>query len=133
LRFVFDTNVLVSALLLPKSKPRKALDFALEKGKLLLSFVVLAVLCEVLTRDRFRKYIDEEDIRVFVAALVQNAEWVDVNTQVTACRDPKDDKFLELAVSGQATHVVSGDDDLLVMKSFQGISIVSPAALLLDR
>lgn len=132
MRFVFDTNVLISALLLPRSKPRRALDFALENGKLLLSYAVLAELCEVLARDRFRKYIDEEDIRIFVAALVQSAEWVDIATRVTTCRDPKDDKFLELAVSGRANFIVSGDDDLLAMGAFQGISVVSPASLL-DR
>lgn len=130
MRFVFDTNVLVSALLLPNSKPRRALDLALKQGKLLLSFTVLAELCEVLSRKRFRRYVDEEDIRTFVAVLTREAEWVDVDVRITACRDPKDDKFLELAVSGQATHVVSGDSDLLALNPFQGITIVTPQALL---
>ena len=130
MRFVFDTNVLVSALLLPSSKPRQALDLALKQGRLLLSFTVLAELCEVLSRKRFRRYVDEEDIRTFVAVLTREAEWVDVDMRITACRDPKDDKFLELAVSGQATHVVSGDSDLLALNPFQGITIMTPHALL---
>lgn len=130
MRFVFDTNVLVSALLLSNSKPRQALDLALTRGKLLLSFSVLAELCEVLSRKRFRKYIDEEDIRTFVAVLTREAEWVDVDVRITACRDPKDDKFLELAVSGRATHVVTGDSDLLALHPFQGIIITTPQALL---
>lgn len=130
MRFVFDTNVLVSALLLPNSKPRQALDLALKQGKLLLSFAVLAELCEVLSRKRFRRYVDEEDIRTFVAVLTREAEWVDVDVRITACRDPKDDRFLELAVSGQATHVVSGDSDLLALNPFRGITIMSPQALL---
>lgn len=127
---MFDTNVLVSALLLPNSKPRQALDLALKQGKLLLSFAVLAELCEVLSRKRFRRYVDEEDIRTFVAVLTREAEWVDVDVRITACRDPKDDRFLELAVSGQATHVVSGDSDLLALNPFRGITIMSPQALL---
>jgi uncharacterized protein len=130
LRLVFDTNVLVSALLLSNSKPRQALDLALTRGKLLLSFSVLAELCEVLSRKRFRKYIDEEDIRTFVAVLTREAEWVDVDIRITACRDPKDDKFLELAVSGRATHVVTGDSDLLALHPFQGIIITTPQTLL---
>jgi len=109
LRCVFDTNVLVSALLLPDSKPRHALDAALQKGRILVSFAVLAELYEVLSRKRFRRYVDEEDIRTFLAALTREAQWVDVDVQITACRDPKDDKFLELAVSGQGTHIVTGD------------------------
>jgi predicted nucleic acid-binding protein len=74
LRCVFDTNVLVSALLLPDSKPRQALELALPGGKLLLSFEVLAELYEVLGRKRFRRYVDEEDIRSFLAALTREAE-----------------------------------------------------------
>jgi len=130
LRFVFDTNVLVSALLLPDSKPRKALERALQNGKVLLSYAVLAELYEVLSRKQFRRYIDEEDIRTFVAALTREAEWVDVNVRIAACRDSKDDKFLELGVSGHATHVVTGDSDLLALDPFQGIRIVPPQELL---
>jgi uncharacterized protein len=130
LRFVFDTNVLISASLLPSSKPRRALDLAIKQGKLLLSYPVLAELCEVLSRERFRRYIDEEDIRTFVAVLTREAEWVDVDMRITACRDPKDDKFLELAVSGRGTCIVSGDSDLLVLSPFQGILIMTPQTFL---
>jgi len=126
LRCVFDTNVLVSALLLPESKPRQALGLALRKGKVLLSFAALAELYEVLTRKRFRKYVDEEDIRSFLAALTREAQWVEVNVQINACRDPKDNKFLELAVSGNGTHIVTGDADLLALNPFRGIEILPP-------
>jgi putative PIN family toxin of toxin-antitoxin system len=117
-------------LLLPDSKPRQALDLALRKGKVLLSSAVLAELYEVLTRKQFRRYIDEEDIRIFLAALTSEAQWVDVNVQITACRDPKDDKFLELAVAGRATHIVTGDSDLLALNSFQSIQILPPQSFL---
>ena len=130
MRFVFDTNVLVSAALLPSSKPRRALDLALKPGKLLLSFPILAELCEVLSREKFRRYIDEEDVRTFVAVLTREAEWVDVDLRITACRDPKDDKFLELGVTGRATCIVSGDSDLLTLNPFQGIPIMTPQAFL---
>ncbi len=92
----------VSALLLPDSKPRQALDLALRKGKVLLSFAALAELYEVLSRKQFRRYVDEENIRSFLAALTREAQWIDVDVRITACRDSKDDKFLELAVSGRA-------------------------------
>jgi putative PIN family toxin of toxin-antitoxin system len=82
LRCVFDTNVLVSALLLPDSKPRHALELALQEGRILLSFAALAELYEVLSRKRFRRYVDEEDIRSFLAALTREAEWVDVDVQI---------------------------------------------------
>jgi len=50
--------------------------------------------------------------------------------QITACRDPKDDKFLELAVAGRATHIVTGDSDLLALNSFQSIQILPPQSFL---
>jgi len=130
LRCVFDTNVLVSALLLPDSAPRHALDRALAQGKVLLSFAALAELYEVLGRKQFRRYADDADIRSFLATLTRETEWVDVDTRITACRDPKDDKFLELATSGRATHIVSGDADLLALNPFRGIAILSPRSFL---
>jgi uncharacterized protein len=99
---------------------------------MLLSYAVLAELFEVLHRDKFQPYIDDEDIRRFLAVLTREAEWIDVDVEVTACRDPKDDKFLSLAVSGDATHIVTGDADLLVLHPFRGIEIVSPGAFV-DR
>jgi len=130
LRCVFDTSVLVSAALLDDSKPRMALDLAVRKGKILLSFAVLAELYDVLGRKRFRRYINEEDIRHFLAALTREAQWVDVHVQIAACRDPMDDKFLELAVSGQADYIVTGDADLIVLHPFRGIEILMPGAFL---
>lgn len=81
-------------------------------------------------RRHLRRYIDEEDIQVFVAVLTRETEWVEVNEQITACRDPKDNKFLELAISGRATHIVTGDTDLLALHPFRGIQIVPPQILL---
>ena len=130
MRCVFDTNVLVSALLLPDSKPRRALDLALRRGTVLLSVAVLVELYEVLGRKQFARYVDEEDVRKFVAALTRETQWVEVGVEIAACRDSKDDKFLELAVSGHATHIVTGDSGLLVLNPFQGIQILSPSSFL---
>ena len=118
MRCVFDTNVLVSALLLPESKPRQALDLALGNGKVLLSFAALAELYDVLSRKQLHRYVDEEDIRSFLAALTREAQWIEVDAEIKACRDSKDDKFLELALSGHATYIVTGDSDLLLSIPF---------------
>jgi predicted nucleic acid-binding protein len=82
LRCVLDTNVLVSALLLPDSKPRHALELALQKGRVLLSFATLAELYEVLGRKKFLRYIDEEDIRSFLSALTRDAEWLKLKCEL---------------------------------------------------
>jgi len=130
LRVVLDTNVIVSAVLLEESVSRRAFDHACLHGKILLSFDVLAELSEVLGRKQFRTYVDEDDVRRLLAALAREAEWVEVNTRIFTCRDPKDNKFLELAVSGHATHLVTGDADLLALSPFQGVTILPPRAFL---
>lgn len=130
MRTVFDTNVLVSAVLILHSVPRRALDMALARGRLLVSAATVGELEEVLRRPKFDKYVREAERLEFLAALVRAAEVVDVTDEVTDCRDPKDNKFLGLAVSGKATHIVTGDADLLTLHPFRGISIVTPQAFL---
>jgi putative PIN family toxin of toxin-antitoxin system len=129
-RTVIDTGVAVSAVLLPRSVPRQAFDVAAARGKLLVSEATVAELDEVLRRPKFNKYVPDEKRLEFLAALVQAAEAVEVTVQITACRDAKDNKFLELAVSGRASHILSGDADLLALHPFRGIAVVTPQAFL---
>ena len=55
---------------------------------------------------------------------------VQVSRAIRACRDPRDDKFLEVAVHGRADLIVTGDEDLLALNPFRGIAILAPAAYL---
>jgi predicted nucleic acid-binding protein len=55
------------------------------------------------------------------------AELISIIEHVKVCRNPTDDKFLELALNGKADVIVTGDSDLLVLDPFQGIPIISPA------
>jgi putative PIN family toxin of toxin-antitoxin system len=130
LRVVFDTNVVVSAMLLPLSIPRQALDHALRDGRPLISAATMTELNDVIRLLKFDKYLSEEERTEFLTTLVHEAELVNVVEKVTDCRDPRDDKFLELAVSGRATHIVTGDSDLLVLHPFRGIIVASPSHFL---
>ncbi|MGD0655730.1 MAG: putative toxin-antitoxin system toxin component, PIN family [Thermoguttaceae bacterium] len=130
LRVVFDTNVVISAMLLPLSIPRRALDRAMREGRPLLSAATTTELNEVIHLPKFDKYLSEEERIEFLTTLVHEAELVNVVETVTDCRDPRDNKFLELAVSGRATHIVTGDSDLLVLHPFRGIIVVSPSTFL---
>jgi len=129
-RYVFDTNVIVSALLMKKSTARDALDKARRTGKILLSLDTIEELHNVLSRPAFDRYIDEEDRLRFLALLVKEAKLVEITASVRACRDPKDDKFLELAVNGKAALIISGDKDLQVLHPFRNIPILSPREFL---
>jgi putative PIN family toxin of toxin-antitoxin system len=128
LRVVIDTGVVVSAVLLPRSIPRQAFDLAAEHGRLLLSNATAAELDDVLRRPKFNKYVEEQERIEFLAALIRQAEAVEINETVTGCRDSRDDKYLELAVNGGASHLVSGDSDLLVLHPFRGVVILTPQA-----
>jgi uncharacterized protein len=131
-RIVVDTNVLISRLLAPASVPGKATDKAL-KDQLLVSEATLAELAEVLTREKFDPYVTLEERERFFALLARIATKVAIHHRVQACRDPNDDKFLELAVNGQAACLITGDADLLALHPFRGTAILSPSAFLAEE
>ena len=130
LRFVFDTNAIISALLLKNSVSRRAFDNAQNQGQLLLSLDTLNELNEVLQREKFNKYVTEHERLQFLSALVKEATLVEVIDTIRECRDPKDDKFLELALNGKADYIISGDKDLIILHPFRGIPIIRPDQLL---
>ncbi len=129
-RYVFDTNVIVSAFLFVESVPGRALQNALDRGVLLLSVEVAEELAEVLRRKRFDEYVPRKLREEFLRALVLEAHFVEIKESIRACRDPEDDKFLELAVSGKARQLITGDADLLALNPFRGIPILTPSAFL---
>lgn len=129
-RFVFDTNVLVSALLLNDSVPGQALGRALNSGTLLISSDFIRELANVLGRDKFDRYIVRDERDRFLEALVRESELVEATERVRVCRDPEDNRILELAVNGDASVIVTGDRDLLVLNPFRGVRIVNPAEFL---
>jgi putative PIN family toxin of toxin-antitoxin system len=125
-RIVADTNVLISGLLLPASVPGQAVQRAVDKGLLLVSEATMNELADVLARARFDRYISLEDRKQFLRLLGRLTEFVPVVYPVRECRDPKDDKFLELAVNGRAELILTGDEDLLTMNPWRGVAILSP-------
>ena len=131
MRFVFDTNVVVSALLLTGSIPRQAFDKALNQGTILISVPVILELADVLSRKKLNKYLREDERMRFLVGLLKETELIDTVAPIAICRDPKDDKFLELAVDGNADYIVTGDADLLVLHPFRGIQILTPRDFLL--
>jgi len=66
-----------------------------------------------------------EKRRELIDNLVETIEFINVTEQINECRDPKDNKYLELAVSGKAQYIITGDEDLLVLHPFKQIDILS--------
>jgi uncharacterized protein len=125
-RVVVDTNVLVSRLLVQGSVAGRAVDQAAERGRFLVSEATMTELVAVLGRAKLDPYVSLADREQFIRLLGRIAELVPILRAVRACRDPKDDMFLEVAVNGGAELIVTGDRDLLDLHPFLGIPILSP-------
>ncbi len=130
IRFVFDTNTIVSALLFDNSVPRRAFDRALDSGTILVSDSLVMELSRVLGRERFDQYVSLEERNEFLVSLIRESDLIEITESVQACRDPDDDRILELAVNGAAAYIVTGDSDLLVMNPFRGVEILTAAGFL---
>lgn len=129
-RFVVDTNVFVSAIILPHSVPRQAVDKALDHGMLLFSDATMTELEEVLSRSKFDQYSRIEERVLFLVQLKSAAEFIPAVQLVRECRDPRDDKFLEVALNGSADLIITGDGDLLALHPWREIAILTPGQYL---
>lgn len=128
--WVLDTNVLVSRLLVPQGVAGRAVDHALARGILLVSEDTLGELVEVLGRPKFDPYVSRKDRRHFIELLGGVARVVPITRKLRACRDPKDDNFLDVAVNGEARAIITGDRALLELDPFHGVRIVNPGDFL---
>lgn len=126
-RVVVDTNVFVSRLLRFDSVPGCAAEKAIHHATLLVSQSTMNELAEVLSQSKFDRYVTVEQRMQFVRLIAQTAEFVSIIHPIRECRDPKDDKFLEVALNGRADVIVTGDEDLLKMNPWRNVAILSPA------
>jgi len=128
--FVFDTNAFISAALLSGSVNDLALNKAFQIGKVVVSAESFAEFTEVLFRKKFDKYLTDERRLQVIQKLERDTLNFKVTIAVNSCRDPKDNKFLELALTAKADCIVSGDQDLLILNPFNDIPIVTAADFL---
>ena len=124
-RFVFDANVIVSAFLFKNSPPRLALETAKNQGIIILSDTVIDELSNVLSRSKFDRYLAKSIRQELLETLVEASLLVQPSESIDECRDPKDNKYLELAISGHAESLITGDEDLLVLNPFRNIKIIT--------
>ena len=125
-RVVIDTTALISRLLLPGSIPARAVSKAVAEDQLLASDDTIMELADVLARPKFDTYVTIREHQEFLRLFNRIAERVTITHVLRVCRDPKDDKFLELAVNGAAQLIITGDADLLALHPFRGIVILTP-------
>jgi putative PIN family toxin of toxin-antitoxin system len=123
-RVIFDTNLWISFLL---SKNLISLDILFENAEITLLFSkeLLDEFIEVATRPKFKRYFSSRDLQALISSIKRHAEFIIVSSKINECRDPKDNFLLSLAKDGNASHLISGDKDLLVLKKFGKTKIVT--------
>ena len=132
MRLILDTNILVSAFVFKSETANIVVRDAAKKHTLLFSESTFKELKSTLLKPKFSEIAELPTIRNFIFNLARIGEFIDPKVKITECRDPKDNKFLELAVAGNADCIVTGDKDLLVLNPFRGIKIISPSDFLIQ-
>ncbi len=128
-RIVLDTNIFISAII-RSGKPRKILKKGIDGSySLVISGVILQEIIGVLRRSKFN--MTETDIRKIMFGIIESSEIVSIRSKFKVVKnDPDDDIIVNTAYDGNADYIVSGDDDLLKLKSFKGIKIVTVSEML---
>lgn len=135
--FVIDTSVLISAHLSPFTPPRQAYDLAHHRGMVVFSKATFHEFASTFTREKFERYHSLENRLRMIELVEHKGYFKEATIKLTVCRDPNDDMFLELAVSCNASAIVTSDPDLLALHpipigqaGLPGIPILSPTDFL---
>jgi len=133
LRAVLDANVYISAIIQPGGPPGKVLERFLSAASfdLVISPQIVDEVLRALAYPKVRKVLRGVDAQLWFEDIVVLADLVAGAHQIArVSNDPDDDKYLAAAVEGRATHVVTGDQDLLSLGRFEGVEVVTPRAFL---
>ncbi len=131
-RVIIDSNIWISFLLSKEYLTLNELLFS-KNVTLLYSDELVAEFIEVTRRDKFKKYFDEDDAENVLLQIKNQSVLITVESKIVACRDPNDDFLLALAVDGKATHLITGDKDLLVLKRFGKTKILTLKEYLIGK
>ena len=124
IKAIVDTNLWISFLL---TKDFSKLDFLVKRKRFVFLFSeeLLEEFLAVTQRRKFRNYFTNDDVNFLLLTIRKHALFIKVTDAVKVCRDEKDDFLLALAKAGKATHLITGDKDLLVLKSFGKTKIIT--------
>jgi uncharacterized protein len=131
MRLILDTNLWISFLI---SSNYEKLDNLLfdQKCTLLFSHELLEEFITVAKRPKLKKYFSKNDLFDLLETIDEVAEFVEVTSEVSECRDPKDNFLLSLAVDGNADYLLTGDNDLLVLEHIGDTEIKTITEFLIE-
>ena len=123
-RVIIDTNLWISFLL---TKDLSKFDAIIADELITLVFCqeLIDEFVAVTQRSKFKKYFDLDDVESLLLKIRNRAIFVEVKTTVTACRDPKDNFLLALSIDANATHLITGDKNLLILKKYGRTKILT--------
>ncbi|MDZ7777247.1 MAG: putative toxin-antitoxin system toxin component, PIN family [Bacteroidales bacterium] len=121
---ILDTNLWISFLI---SENFSRLDEYIENESITLIFSkeLIEEFIEVASRPKFKKFFKNQDIEKLLEKFDLYGKLIDINSDLQYCRDVKDNFLLNLAVDGKADFLVTGDDDLLVLKKIKNTKIIT--------
>lgn len=131
-RVIIDTNLWISFLL---TRDFSKFDSIIANNKITLIFSgeLIDEIVEVTQRTKFRRYFKLDDVERLLIMIKSRAMFIEVTSEITKCRDPKDNFLLSLSIDGNATHLLTGDRDLLVLKRFGQTKILKITEYLGDK
>ena len=124
---VIDTNVLISAGLLPQSKTAQVLALAVAHFVIAQNQDTWHELETRITRPKFDRYFGDSGRLRHLVKIAQSIQGFEVRAAASVSRDKTDDKFIALAIDSGASILISGDPDLKDVQAYEGIEILSPA------
>ena len=128
-RVVVDTNVLISAALSPQGIPAVLVDQLLQSSRLVFSRQTFAELDSRIWKPKFDRYVSMETRQSLLHDFSASAHWVDVPATLldkSWSRDPDDDHFIRAALHAGASHLITGDTDLLCLSEIDELTICTP-------
>jgi uncharacterized protein len=126
MRIIIDTNIFVSAFVFKSETATDVVRFVALNHVMLFSESTFIELKMTLLKPKFTQIMELTTIKNLLKNLIRIGVFIEPKTKITVCRDPKDNKFLELAVAGNADFIVTGDKDLLELPPFRNIRIITP-------
>ena len=131
-RVIIDTNLWISFLL---TRDFSKFDSIIADNEITLIFSAELIdeIVEVTQRIKFRKYFKIDDVESLLLKIKSRALFIEVTSEINKCRDPKDNFLLSLSLDGNATHLLTGDNDLLILKRFGQTKILKITEYLEDE
>jgi len=125
-KYICDTNILLSSLISSSSPPAQTIDFIKDNALFSFSKETFSEFEEVLKRPKFDKFLSKEKRLNFINEVFELSVFYEVLVKTDICRDPKDNKFLDVAVVSHAEFLITGDEDLLILERIENTFILTP-------